>query len=760
MPDQPDQIATFINEVAPTPEAPKPNAPLVPFQSNLVLTGEQEKRMIDWAFKRLGEISEELGRNQTITPNWWQTMGMGAFNTLASQGMAAAETFFGKRSRYDATFLNDFTWRPYILGPDSIFQSSNFATPVTRRVCRQMIARAKNEFFMGDPWFSVEPAPVVEYDAIDDSARADKIQKFCRFKLKESGSAEDKGRAIARALVLGECVVKTSYVVRDQLFNTEARVLTGVDGQPVRALDGNFVTEGEEFVDEVDDFGTPKRVLKRDGVTEQPEAPIWQTIPLDRRQVLFEGARSEPIYYKDFVCPQTAEDVQTADCIAHLYDKPVMAFVDLLAKRDMIGTSPEHRIAASGKLATLVKKLAENTSAPKAAMTRDVRPNERGETPPSVESGGPVAEFVEFYVWFDANGDGVAENIMLICDRASRAPIFYEHVANMTTDGLRPFEVVRVNPVEGRWYGLGIMELFDSYQTQIDLLVNRWNFSQSRSGRVDLWTPTNTLEGDANPALKMNWGGTYTKKPGMKKEDVLESVYLTDIKFDQIHTQAQFFIQLLMNESGVSTANDDQAAGMQSAKLATGVIQTAQSGDELFRPIVNDLKGPLERILNREIEVVLANINPKEVFTYLEGDTQGIDHITAEEVRGLKFKTKITLSKNNTQQQVQIAAAITQLAKEFYNELLPIVQERLAPLYKKRIQALDPSIDVNTMIVPLALPPAGSVEPMPGEAPAPGGAPGKPAGKPGAGTPFSSQMGQKSSQMKGVSAPGGTPRAA
>jgi hypothetical protein len=54
--------------------------------------------------------------------------------------------------------------------------------------------------------------------------------------------------------------------------------------------------------------------------------------------------------------------------------------------------------------------------------------------------------------------------------------------------------------------------------------------AQNNIVSLDLWTPTNTLEGDREPGLKMNWGGTYTKKPGMKKEDVrlqLENGVLT-----------------------------------------------------------------------------------------------------------------------------------------------------------------------------------------------------------------------------------------
>jgi hypothetical protein len=697
-----DQVSSFIDkaqQVVNPPGAPAPdyNQPKVPFQTALKLTAEQEKKMIDHAFARYRHMNNESGRDQTMTPTWWLNSGSRQNVALAAQGLlTAGDTFMGKRARYDATFLNDVTWRPYTMGPDNIFLSSNISVPLVRRICRQMIARAKNAFFGAVPWFSVNPAPVPEFDPVDDAGRALRIQRFCQYKLRESDSQVDKERAISRALILGEAVVKTSYVVRDQLFNVEARVLTDVQGEPVRAQDGNHITEDDEFVDAEDGAGT--RVLARDGVTPEPLAPIYQNVPLNRRQVLFEGARSEVIFFKDFLCPSSATDLQSADCCIHLYDKPVMEFVDLVVKRGLVGDDTDERLGAAQKMVALIKQMASNSPAPKAAEGQQNRPNDNFQIQEPNE-GGPVAEFAEFWMWYDANGDGVAENICLIADRKSQMPIFYDHVANITTDGLRPLEVVRINPVEGRWYGLGIMELFESYGTITDLLVNRWNYSQSRAGRVDLWTPTNTLEGDRDPNLKMNWGGTYTKKPGMKREDVLETVYLTDTKFEQIHLMIQFFMQLAMNESGVSNANDDQAAGMQSAKLATGVIQVAQSGDELFRPIIQDLKGPLERVVNREIDVTLANLNPEEVFSYLEGDDLGISKLTPDDVRGLKFKCVIELTTLKDNTALQMSAQAAALVEKFYL-LPPTVQEKTAPFYRQQLRVLDPKCDADTAIQP------------------------------------------------------------
>jgi len=706
----PDQVQTFLSaaqQAVNPPGAPPPdhNTPKVPFQSALKLTAAQEKKMLDHAFKRFRTLQSESGREQTMTPTWWLNSGARQNAALAAQGLlTAGDTFMGKRARYDATFLNDVTWRPYTMGPENIFLSSNISVPLVRRICRQMIARAKNAFFGSEPWLSINPAAVPEAaqpqpGVADNDELAVRVERFCRFKLHESASRDDKERAISRALILGECAVKTSYVVRDQFFNVEAEVLVDVQGQPVMGQDGNHITKDDQFVDSQDGMGT--HVLERDGATpiENPLSPIYQTMPLNRRQVLFEGARSEVIFFKDFLCPNIATDVQTADCCIHLYDKPVMEFVDLVVKKGLVSDSPNDRMGAAQKMVALIKQMASNTSTPKAAVNQQNRPNDNFQVPSSLETGGPVSEFAEFWMWYDANEDGVAENICLIADRQSQAPIYYDHVANITTDGLRPIEIVRINPVEGRWYGLGIMELFESYGMITDLLVNRWNFSQSRSGRVDFWNPTNTQEGDRDPNLKMNWGGAYTLKPGMKAEDTCKPVYLTDTKFEQIHQMIQFFMQLAMNESGVTNANDDQAAGMQSSKLATGVIEVAKSGDELFQPIIQDLRGPLERLINREVDVTLANMNPEEVYTYLEGDTLGVDKLTPDDVRGLKFKCEVELTQMKDNTALQMSAQAAALVEKFYL-LSPSVQAKVAPFYRQQLRVLDPRADADIAIQP------------------------------------------------------------
>ena len=731
MSDQVAHATNLIADAAAGQPQPAEGTPKVPFLSALRLTAAQEQKMLDWAFLRLQELNNESSRDLVMNPTWWNNSNvpMPAISAMqaGAQGLLPADTFLGKRSRYDAMYANDVSWRPFTMGVANIFQNSNLVVPLSRRIARQMIARAKNYFFGGDPWLAVDPAPHPSQEV--DEAFAERVEAFVQFKLREAGSKEDKEHAIERALILGECPVKTTYVVRDQFYDVEAEVLCDIQGEAVRAQDGNYITKHDDWqepepqpMEEPEEpqgvmskisasaqrvVRPPGRVLKRDGVTPEPDAPLWRKQMINRRQVFFEGAKSEPIYYKDFLCPITAKDVQTADCVVHLYDKNVMVFIDLLVKRGMVGGDADSRMNSAHRIADLVKAVASNTNEPKSGADMQLRPNENFVDAGTKNNSAPVAEFAEFYMWFDANEDGIAENIMLIADKKTRTPIFYDHVANITTDGLRPIEIVRVNKVEGRWYGVGIMELFESYQTITDLLVNRWNFSQSRAGRVDFWNPNDTLEGDRDPNLKLNWGQTYTKKPGKKMDDILEVKYLMDTKFEQIQTMFQFFMQLAMNESGVTNANDNYVAGMEQAKLATGIMQVQQSGDEMFKPIVAELKTPLERLIKREIEVLLANMNPEEVFEILEGDTLGLDKITSDEVKNLRYKIKFLLTTQKSAQTIQAASAASQLIERFYM-LPPQIQEKVAQFYRKQLRALDPEIETDQVIVVgIQMPPPG-----------------------------------------------------
>lgn len=714
------QLQQFIEKAAgvPPPEQRDPRAagslPLVPFGSSLVLNLEQETALVDHGLRRLQELEAELGRDRVLDNAWWEP---GSAGEGASTPAKAATTWMGKRAKYEALFHNDVSWRAAVLG--GIFLDSNLVVPLARRICRQMIARAQNYFFSTDPWFSAEP------EGIEDEKLAEKIDRHVKWKLRVLGSKRNKERAVAGAFVRGETVVKTTHQVRDAVFEVNAEILVDVEDQPVFAEDGDYIFKTDPFNDvttEVEGgrkIESGAKVLGRDGRTQLPAAPIWKMQLIKRRQVLFEGPESEPVYYKDFLCPLTAKNVQEADCIVHLYDKPVMAFVDLYAKRGLLEATEPEQVAVVERAVELIRNLQHNSAQAKAGATQAPRPGEdsNSKTGAPLGESEPLVEVAEFCLWFDANGDGQYENIFLVVDKVNRLPIFYDYVANMTPDGERPYDVVRVGEVDGRWYGTGCMEMFETSQEIADLLVNRWNFSQSRSGRIDIWDPSKTLEGEADPRLALNWGGTYTARPGQDPKEILHSIYLTDVKSDVLKEMIEFFQQVAMNESGVMNSNDAAAAGLDTGKLATGIRNIEKSGQEIFAPFLSDLEPGLQSVLNREMLVLYANLDRRETFTYLNGDTAGIDTITPEEVKGLKLNVTLLLTRYKGEQTFQQMLQASQVVREFYS-LPPLVQENTAAFYRAMLKALDAKIDADVIIAPLPVQvaPTGAVTPEGGAA--------------------------------------------
>lgn len=700
-----DQFVSRTRELAEPPGLDPQTGeaqPRVPFPSSYRLTAEQEERLVDHALRRLDELERELGRDRVLAPNWFERDGESGVQDLAH------ETFMGRRARYEAVFENKVDWRPFIYG--GIFRKSNLVVPLARRICRQMVARATNYFFSTDPWCAASP------EGVEDIPLAERIERYTQYKLRRLGTKRALEKAVKQAFVRGESVVKTTYATRDSLFEVAARVLVDEENQPILDASGEFILETdpwERSVVEDATTGEPRpvgpEVLARDGVTPKPLAPVYVEKLLTRRHVTFEGPEASPIYYKDFLCPLTAPDVQQADMVAHLYDKPVMELVDLYVKRGMLTATNEERMAAVRKTIQLIRELTNNSGEAKSGQNQIGRDDEDGVEGTGADTREPVAEVAECYLTYDANGDGILENILLVVDRKNRVPLFYDYVANVTPDGLRPFDVVRVNEVDGRWYGAGCIEMFEPSQQIVDLMVNRWNLSQSQAGRVDFWRPDLTVEGDSDPNLKLNWGSTYTLKPGATAEDALFSVYLNDAKFEHLQAMFEFFMQAAMNESGVQHANDAGIVGMDTTKLATGIRNIEKSGQELFAPFLSDLEPGLEAILHRFFAVLFANLNRAEVFTYFEGDTRGVDRIAPDQVQNLRLDISLLLTRYKGEQQFAQMVEMAGIVERFY-ALAPIVQVRVAPFYRLMLKALDQKIDADEIISPLPLmtPPTGT----------------------------------------------------
>ena len=729
-----------MNSPMKNPEGGEKEEPKVVFDSPLRLTAEQERRMIDHAINRIDSLEKDLGRKSTSHANWYNR-GEGTDNLKAAAG-----SFMGRRQLYEMVYHNQLDWRSYLIG--GIFSESNLTVPLSRRIAQQHISRSVNYFLGTEPWFGAYPV------GISDESKAGIVDKYCKHKAHQADLKGCFTANIEGAIIRGETVTKTVYKQDWTQFKKEASIAVDDQKIPFVATDADYIYETDQWqqvpkdpsqMPQLPPEGATEEqmleaqfqmqqnppemawVLVRDGQTQlpaglkDPRQLVFDTQIVPRRKVRYVGADSKPVYYKDFLAPLDAANLDEADIVVHLYDKPAIqvASIYVSALQDKGATQRE----TAAKIFESLQELTANDDKSKS-FAKKSRP-ELGEggltiTPSTSNDstnegeyeGEPIVEIAEVYMHFDADEDGVQEDIVMIIDRKNRRPLFYDYVANRTPNSKRPFRVTRVNKVDGRWHGIGTMEVFQPLQEVVDLLVNRWNLSQSRSGSVVFWNPELTIEGEENPHLELNGGKTYTPKGNIDPDNILKVIPLYDIKGREIYKEIEFFMQVAINMSGVATSNDSAMAGLDTGKLATGVRNIERSGQELFSIYLSQLQDGLEEILKDFCLYTLAYLDQKEAFLYTEnGMAQqiAIDPEQAEGQMDLDIRLEMTKYKNE-QDLVQAQQASVKVI-EFYS-LPPELQSRTYKLYRQMLKAMqvanvDEVINPNGFQLPPQNMPAG-----------------------------------------------------
>jgi len=662
-------LASQYSALAP----PSPTDPRTVFPSALKLSREHEDRLVKRARDRYDLLATELGRENTGTDDVGTPL---FFNMNKEDRTMACRTFMAKRMLYSYMAANDYSWRPF-LNRGSIFETSNLAVPLCRRISRQMAAKAITYFFGTDPYFSVEPV------GASDEGLSNALQTLANLKVRDSDSDNALRSAVETAFNLGECVLKVTHRRSSSFYRQIRSVAVADDGTtPLLAQDGLPIEPTDPWVPAEDG----SMVLKRDGATPHPGPLRFVTMLTDEEIVHYNGPQIDPVYFRDLLAPLNARTLQKDDCDCCVQIMEMTASALAASYMQNPGEGLDSLRSAIESIRRAISSPREGQSA--ASMRPELGDSIRPETLDATLQIG------EFYLRFDADMDGYEEDVMLVMDLNTDTPIFYDYVPNVTDDGLRPFRVVKPTEISGRWYGSGAIEMFEESQKIIDLLVNRRNRNQSEAGRMTLFRAYNTVEGDADPNLKMNFGHSYTPKPGMRAEDIVETVEMYDNKFDRLTEEIEFWLQTAMNESGVQHANDNYVAGMDTAKLATGIRNVEKTGSELFAVMISNLEVGIQAAVDVFVTTLFANLDTDETVTILEDKVpDGLLHaekqvtISPRDVQGLKFNVKVLLTRMKDEHVMQSCMQSEALITKFYS-LPPPLQPVVAKFYVNMLRAL------------------------------------------------------------------------
>ena len=436
----------------------------------------------------------------------------------------------------------------------------------------------------------------------------------------------------------------------------------------------------------------------------QPGGSSYQTKTVRRRKTMFRGAKTEPVYWQDFLAPPNAPHIQRggADIIVHLSDMEVMKLIDLYQRRGLLLESPQASYEETVKAVALLRNALSGGGESQTALKQPRPDIGEVETKMEGQSSEPKMQIAECYLTFDANEDGEAEEICLIVDRKSKMPIFYDYLPNVTPDGERPFNVVRTQSIDGRWYGIGFMEMFSKPQKAIDLFYNRMNLSQSQAGRVTAWKPSNTLEGDRSPNLPINWGGTITLKPDKTLEDTLAFVVLPEVKTDDLMKILQLQTQIMQTEAGTSSANDAAIAGLDTMKLATGIKNLEQTNNTKLDMVIGEVLPSFESVTTKNIKQEFANAQEVDVLKLFHGDWQKAEMLLNEDLANIDFDLTINLTNSkNSQLLASAQGAVNMFAQ--YKQLQHADKHLGTHLYIQAEKSLGIS-DADAIFVPSDLP--------------------------------------------------------
>jgi len=695
---QVDNLSSKLPTLPPNPDAPK-----MPFATAYKLTLDQETALVDHALLRLEQIEQQLGKRHVNQAP--RNIGSQQFTLTCDP-----YSFFGKREKYTARYYNHVSDRAV---KNTIYEHSNLTASLSQRITAQMVAKSCS-FFYGQPddneWFNAEGI------GVEDDELADKVKKYARHVAKQCKIKERHCQAVEFSWVRGEAVVKTTHQERFQIYKRTATFLVDEAGEAVLDAYGDYILQTDVWIPELvpaamppatqgqptqqdtdNDAGqepdndaddtpmvpTGNQILKRDGVTLLPPDPIWKTDVISRRLVTWEGPDSRVCYYKDFLCPIDATGIQPgeADLIAHLYDKSVMEVAQMFANQMSDGDDGVSDLQAAVEL---LRNMISESSLRKSSEGQPRLDFYEQNTEGSPNN--PTCQIAECWLTYDADGDGIQEEIMLVIDRRNKVPIFYEYTANVTLRGLRPFEVIRPMAVDGRWYGMGAMEYFDPEQEFIDLQINRRNFRDGGSGRVTFWSPWATMEGQRDPALTLNNGKTYTLREGYKAEQALTYVTLPD-DTGELKEQINLFMQLMQIKSGVVNGADQQISGLPSANTATGINEVSESGQELFAMFLLRLFPGVQAALSSVVDTIFSKMDTRQIFTYFNGDAQEIIELTPDDIRDLALHVSLSITQQRDRQVLQAGNTADAVIDGYYARSLPL-QERTKAYARTRLKSL------------------------------------------------------------------------
>jgi hypothetical protein len=629
-------------------------------ESNLKLNEEQENLLVDYAFRRLDSLKADNDPRIKADKESWGRYG------------------------------GDYDFRK---APDTIFDKSNFAVPMTPLIVDYFVTRAEDELLGTAPYFSFDA------QGPSDAKTAEDYDRFFRFKVETQGRTRSRLElANLHAFVQRAAILKSIYrETKVSWRETGGVVLWDKElDQPVKTKFGPVikgVTELETVADQL--TGEERTLVKDDPIFDvNYEGYEWRKVSeLEFTELVERGPRSVLVDYDAFLCPSTAASIDEADMVAEFYDKPASWVQSMWLNRSW------------AKWADYKLEYEQGDASAKTQVER-LKDAEKL----SFDDADPLIPIVECWIRRDVLGTGEPQDFVVYLDVTRRKAVWYEYAVKVSPDMKRPYTAIAVGKHSNRWWGPSLPERIRECQDYIDKQFNSASFrNELASNPISVVNP-NALEEEPDEIV-VTPGMTYIGKPGKTAADFITFAAIPNLDA-RTKELMEFVIYTLQLWLGVSNLAQGDYSNTPLNSTATGVEASLREASKMGRRYMRRIIEGFQDHLLKLVKITMATMDEEEVYEYMEGEVRSFAKMSPDEIRRLDVNVTLVLTQNQSQRQIEVADAALKVQERYLATPGPM-RAMVRPLLTQILSAL------GFENVDELLPPPEVMDQMLGQGPAP-----------------------------------------
>lgn len=511
-------------------------------------------------------------------------------------------------------------------------------------------AQAKDDIFGTKPWLAATPI------GRNDTDLASKISKHAQWKLGMSNLETAVNDGIRIACWGGTAFLKSRWLRDTETYKRDDRAAAYSKStrEPFRAPNGDLVFTAEEL-----------EAMGVDGNDVE-----WKPQVTEQTVVVYDNTWTDCLDFKDVAFDSKATELNLT--LTPFYSRFRMGILDVISHYKI----PEkyHKDLEFAMVGSAEEARAENGE----SNTKTLNDN-------AFEANEQIS-LVEGFIRFDPLRTGKPIRIHCIFSPTLQILFAVDYLANVTPDGVLPVFPVRVGKKPRRILGVGYFEKYENQNNCVDRQLCAVTYRSKLSANVVVGIRKDALAQSQNNSFTIDSRKPIELAPEKKLSDFIEFAAFPDLNDRAVELMNQH-LQMGQMRSGITSAAQGELKGVPNASTATGVNQLTSRGALLLKDPIAQMTGDIEVLAGFNVDLVYANQDRDETFTWGEGEESELLSITAGDVKGLRMNVSLKLVQSQNQTKLQNAqAAIAIMAS--YAMLPETEKESQRPLYVEAITSL------------------------------------------------------------------------